>query len=195
MKTFQTKIMDFVPGILIFVICMNKCSANNVFECLESENKFECKISANITKENTSFTIKTNLAKKSVTWFYFVDPSFVPVLPSDVCDTFPKLQSFNGASVSLEEILPYAFKNCSELKYLNLENNPIQKLPETTFVGLSKLTHLYISDVGLVEISERLFHDLGVLKVLSLTSSKIESLPAKVFEGLVNLKTLVIYSN
>lgn len=181
--------------IFISFTCIKTVPNNNVFKCLEDEWQPECKITAKVTKANPRFVINTTLSKDAVKWFWFLDPSFVPILTSDICETFPNLLSFNAKFVSIEEIHADAFEKCSDLQYLDLFSNPIKKLPERTFAGLSKLNQLYLTGAVLPETSEGLFRDMAPLKMLWLMSNKIVSLPAKVFEGLVNLEKIFLYSN
>lgn len=201
MKRFQTKVLEFVSLILIFVIFINRSSASKVFECAEQSSKWsltyakECALSTTVTKGNPHFTIETTFNKDSITTFKFVDPSFVPVLTNDVCETFPNLLWFYANSVSIEEIHADAFKKCSKLDELHLENNPIKKLPEHTFAGLSELKELRLSNAILPEISEELFWDLKSLEMLDLSWSKIELIPAKAFEEMGELQILRLHSN
>lgn len=135
------------------------------------------------------------MAPNNIKEFEFLQPSFVPVLTSYVCDTLRNLRFLKAKNVSIEEIHYDTFKNCSELAEIDLRWNPIKKLPEETFFGLRHLFSLYLSHTVLPEISGNLFRDLKSMEYLELHSSSIVSLPPKVFEGMGELGYVSISSN
>ncbi|XP_061574874.1 tsukushi isoform X2 [Cololabis saira] len=79
-----------------------------------------------------------------------------------------------------------------QLRYLNLDGNPITQLKEGTFAQLKDLAYLSISGLGeLQEIEPKSFAGLQNLQVLDLSNNpKLKSLSPAVFTGLDSLQEL-----
>lgn len=83
----------------------------------------------------------------------------------------------------------------SSLYYLDLTNNPLSRLRNGTFNGLTQLESLHLQNCELVELQPGLFDDLTNLKLLNLDSNKLEALHAGIFSKLSSLKNLFVHKN
>lgn len=118
----------------------------------------------------------------------------VPVLSPHICETFPRLESWVSKNVSLEEIPSNTFNRCSNLKYLDLQHNPITKLHQNSFKGLVKLEKFWMSD-GNVQVFDVNLSDLQELYKLSLVDMNIESFVPQSVKGLKKLGELDLRRN
>ncbi|XP_075054690.1 tsukushi [Mixophyes fleayi] len=76
------------------------------------------------------------------------------------------------------------------LRYLNLDKNPISKIEEHNFLGLTGLTHLSLTNMeDLREIAPRSFKELSSLQVLDFSNNpNLKMLSKDVFFGLNSLQ-------
>ncbi|XP_059195236.1 toll-like receptor 21 [Centropristis striata] len=78
---------------------------------------------------------------------------------------------------------------------LNITNNPVEHIPNNSFVGLPNLQHLRIDQNQLRIIDGFAFRNLHQLKTLDLSFNKISKLHPLVFKGLQNLTFLSLANN
>lgn len=85
----------------------------------------------------------------------------------------------------------------NELTHLNLNGNPITRLSNATFEGLSKLKDLRIESAGPLTdgVSSGAFDDLISLESLQLARSGIDELPQEIFKNLTKLKSIRLQGN
>ncbi|XP_022620352.1 platelet-activating factor acetylhydrolase IB subunit gamma isoform X1 [Seriola dumerili] len=90
--------------------------------------------------------------------------------------------------------------NCSfvrlpKLKYLRIDNNPVNTIDQSAFQNLHQLQSLNLSVNNISELNPYLFKDLHNLTSLSLSDNKLKTLPEGIFSATLNLNTLNMRQN
>lgn len=94
------------------------------------------------------------------------------------------------------ETLEEVFNNNRELEKLDLTNNLIKKVRDDTFVELTKLKELLLSNNYLIQFSPNLMENCVNLEVLRLDSNDLFDLDTqKIFEYAPRLKKLALNNN
>lgn len=126
----------------------------------------------------------------------FKDQKFLE-LPGDL---------FRGVDVEIFEVdnvgltnIPTNFFNNSlnptNMEELHIHGNSLTKLNRSDFVGLDKLTRLWLFNNEIEEIEEHTFDNFTSLELLELSDNKLKTLPAHIFKRLLNLHKIVLSEN
>ncbi len=91
----------------------------------------------------------------------------------------------------MTEIPPEAFQNFPFLDYLDLDENPFQRIPPNAFRGLSRLTHLSLIWCNIEEVPSQWLFDLPALNDLRLDNNNINRLPP----GILTISIFFAISN
>jgi len=94
----------------------------------------------------------------------------------------------------IETVEPQSFKNCSDVKDLNLSGNKLSVVPE----AIRPLTALLTLDLGenkITEIANASYESLPRLYGLRLTDNKINIVPKDAFKGITDLKIVNLAKN
>lgn len=83
----------------------------------------------------------------------------------------------------------------TQLKGLDLSDNPLVSLPEDLFQGMIWLQRLYLGGNRLSSLPENLFQGMASLEVLDLSSNGLHLIPANAFQGLTCLQRLNLEHN
>ncbi|ELT92496.1 hypothetical protein CAPTEDRAFT_134756, partial [Capitella teleta] len=83
----------------------------------------------------------------------------------------------------------------SNARLLNLENNIISNLTNTSFVALHNLVELNLAHNSIQELREGYFVDLGNLLTLNISFNDIEVIGTASFAGLIRLRELDLTNN
>ena len=106
------------------------------------------------------------------------------------CERFKKADEFQASGDKLESIDKDAFKNCEDIKRIDIWFSNVREFPENLFAANPKLTHLSLLANKLTTLPENIFATQTALVLLSLNSNPFTSLPANVFDPLVSLNEL-----
>ena len=87
------------------------------------------------------------------------------------------------------------FSGLTSLRVLQLQENLLERLPESVFAGLSNLEFLDLTYTGLRALPPRLFAGLSSLRELILSENRLESLPAGIFSDVSGLTVLDLGDN
>ncbi|KAM4735225.1 toll-like receptor 21 [Anableps anableps] len=88
-----------------------------------------------------------------------------------------------------------SFVHLPNLQYLSLENNHLKTIDPLAFQTLHQLKYLNLSFNNLSELSPLLFEDLHSLTSLLLTNNILKVLPEDIFSNVTNLETLNLRNN
>ncbi|KIH47705.1 leucine Rich repeat-containing domain protein, partial [Ancylostoma duodenale] len=84
----------------------------------------------------------------------------------------------------------HTFALCTELRVLDLSQNPIESLPYKPFFRNSKLKWIKLSGTKIARLGPEHFAGLGALKSLTLSYNPLDSIDPFAFLPLKSLKTL-----
>ena len=87
------------------------------------------------------------------------------------------------------------FAGLTSLRVLQLQENLLERLPESVFAGLSSLESLDLTYTELRALPARLFAGLSSLRELRLPENELEGLPAGIFSDLSGLEVLDLADN
>lgn len=146
-----------------------------------------------VTKERPEFTI--NFSSSHPIEAIQIEDSFIPLLTSQICDTFPDIVTLNLNNVGIEVIEKDALKKCTSLKGFQSWNNPLQTLDTHTFNHTVELRHLSITNSSIKELPEHVFDHLRQLRHLSLVNNHLSFDNPLVYKNLNKLEVLELYSN
>jgi len=140
--------------------------------------------------------------------------SYSIIVPAVICNKFYNNIWIHLRSIGIKVVDYYAFRNCKNLQYVDLNSNEItdingmsftnnlqlttlilsynqlSSLPESVFSKLQKLTTLRLNNNKLSNLPQNIFVATKALKQLNLDSNQIAALPSKIFASLTNLQTL-----
>lgn len=85
---------------------------------------------------------------------------------------------------------PVCFKNLKKLRTLDMSKIKIDKIPNNTFIGLSALSTIFITDCNVHSIQDGSFKDLTNLKTMILDNNPLSEIRQETFIGLNSLTTL-----
>lgn len=146
-----------------------------------------------VTAKNYKFKPKAqnNTVIKNVV----VERSTIPVLGTDICETFINLEYLSFGPVDLEDIRADALTRCKNLKTLSVTSNKITDLNKATFKGLEKLETLYLAGNNLLQLDDDLFEDLKALTSLHLYFNRLSEFSTALIRHNVHLTSLFLFSN
>ena len=115
-------------------------------------------------------------------------------LPPTVAD-YSNLKWLRMSHNYVEKIRPKTFQHLKSLLVLNLTFNKIKELDDDSFVGLDRLENLFLNKNKIASISSRTFSEMTKLTKIDLANNKLETLPEHLFDGLSSLLFLDLDSN
>lgn len=132
------------------------------------------------------------------------DVKFLKNYPNDLlntftsifCRKFPNLEAIvAGRSLKLEFVDVDSFRNCRNLKHLQLFGHNFDSLPEHLLIANTKIETLFVSQNSrLRSLPDYFLSRQSDLKYLTLHSNQLESLPDNFFSKLYNLRMVLFIS-
>lgn len=119
----------------------------------------------------------------------------VKFLPKNLSVVLPELVDVRISKTAVTAIGESHFKGLSKVKFLNLERNQIEYVPNNAFTDLASLERLYLTKNRIQYIGKLAFSALSSLKKLKLGENQIRFLHPEIFKSLVNLEELKLYAN
>lgn len=107
----------------------------------------------------------------------------------------PRLESVIMRNTSVGKIADGTFHSLDKLKCLDLSNNDLCSLTNSTFSGLSSLETLILAHNHIESLPEGLFESLPNLLLLDLGHNRLSNLQSRVFSGLHKLEELHLQFN
>jgi Leucine-rich repeat (LRR) protein len=156
------------------------------FFCSDEDNSDNtCTLSGLfMTTKNPDFTIVSE-SSETITNFTIVSYK-VEVVTTDICNAFPVLKYINLDRISIQYITPDAFKNCTNLRTLNLNENNITDLDANLLSENSKLVELDLSHNPIRQFNMEIFRNLKQLEILRLDNTHLLNL---------DIRQLVFYTS
>jgi Leucine-rich repeat (LRR) protein len=105
------------------------------------------------------------------------------------------MQQLNLTNNLISSLSNSSFKMMKSLRVLNLESNRIKNLEPEAFSGLSELETLSLRKNMIEEIPENVFQELFKLKILNLANNQIKHLYGNLFENNIQLEIILINKN
>lgn len=136
----------------------------------------------------------TNARDENFTAMIFQN-SYVPILPVEVFEQFPNLESLDFSNTGMTMIRGRSFANASELVELNLSNNRLKEITGQTFVGATKLKSLHLANNRIVTVWTNAFRDTVNLEYIDLCHNLIQVIHKETFSMLGNLRNVYLYRN
>lgn len=98
-----------------------------------------------INSRDFSITSDRNVTV-NVTAINAIDNKNLKYLPINLGEKFPKLLKLAAAWCSIKEISKHNFEGLSELRYLNLYSNQIEKIDKDTFAFIPKVEEINLCE-------------------------------------------------
>ncbi|XP_056237734.1 toll-like receptor 21 [Seriola aureovittata] len=95
----------------------------------------------------------------------------------------------------VKHICNYSFVHLPKLKYLRIDDNPVNTIDQSAFQNLHQLQSLNLSVNNISELNPYLFKELHNLTFLLLSDNKLKQLPEGIFSATLNLNTLNMRQN
>lgn len=115
--------------------------------------------------------------------------------PSKICEKFFNLIEIFSPAVGISKISENSFRNCKNLKILNLNENAIHEIDEKSFANNRKISQILIAKSRLTTLPENLFENLQNLKLLDLSGNFFEFLPSNLFRSLRGIEIIDLHSS
>lgn len=177
---------------ILFSVILSVTATPRQIECILNENGLCQFIDVQLTRDDYNFEPISE--RVNFTGVQFINSS-IPILGSDVCDTFPFIQEFRIGNSQLETILPEALENCGEIWLFQAHQNQIKELHWATFRHNTKLEMIYMPSNLLKTIDFRTFRGLKQLNRLDVQSNYLEKFDPEWLKESKNLSSITIYSN
>lgn len=172
-------------GVLIAQICGSSVAKEVDCESVSKQNWYSygtLNVCNMLSKRNRISIDEPNVTigihDKSITGLLFSDNKNVFFLPVQVAKKFPSLIGYEAEACSIKEIFKENFKGLSELKYLGLQKNQIEKILSGTLDDLTSLEKLSLCEKILILVL--LFN---VLIESSFKTVTISNLPTRNFSN------------
>lgn len=188
----------FKLQLAIFCYFISKIVALNCDYFNSQSSGYSCRLSINNAEGSDDFF---NVTGKHIT--AKTDKEVISIsrgsgqsknIPSIICTQFTSLEHFHFPNGALEFIKTETFKQCKNLKVLNLNDNRIRELPVRVFEKNVNLNELRISNNQLKSLPDGAFKNLRQLKVLSLSNNSIFDFYSMIFRNQTNLMELNLAS-
>ena len=161
-----------------------KCIVEIDFECrFESQFDYFCH-AENVFIETRNVKVvriigehRLNLSNKDVTALKIVNQT-LEVIPYNLGNLLPNLQSVFIESSRLSEIRKENFEGLRNIKQLTIKGNNLKEIVDATFEGFTQLQVLDLSFNCIATLAERIFENLTTLKTLNLSHNQLTSLNA-----------------
>ncbi len=179
-------------SILFFTFCnvvelkLLKCNLNNENWCIFKN----ADISEN---ELVSFDVIDG-DKNSILSSYF-STSSVFYIPGEIFQAFPKLEMLALEEQNLMDLKAGAFKNASNLNYLDLIGHKINKITDDVFEGATNLVTLDLCCGMLSDLGKNSLKSLPNLQTLTLSGNQLKIIHKDAFKGLFSLKKIGLENN
>ena len=108
---------------------------------------------------------------------------------------FSKLVDFHVTYSNLNYIQRNDFRHMKNLKIITLNNNNIERIPEDSFIDVTKLEFLSISFNQIKSLPSNIFHTLSALKGIYLNNNHLEEISHLVFKFNVNVDEVWLQEN
>ncbi|CAG9836536.1 unnamed protein product [Diabrotica balteata] len=96
---------------------------------------------------------------------------------------------------SLTEVNSYIFRNCINLKYINMSQCLIEYVASDSFKSLQKLESINLSNNKIIAIESDTFHNLQNLIVLDISENNLESIKENAISNLDSLEEILVSRN
>ncbi|XP_032679983.1 connectin-like [Odontomachus brunneus] len=116
-------------------------------------------------------------------------------VPAHVLHQMKNLRVFELLYVQMSELPEYSFVNITGLSELRVTDGKIVKLHDYSFVNMRNLTILDLGRNNISEITRETFVELPVLRTLYLDRNLISTVRDKAFKQLTSLQKLVLSRN
>lgn len=116
-------------------------------------------------------------------------------IPKSAFLKFPSLLCLMTTTPGLSQLDPDTFLSASNLQFLYLPGNRIQRLLEKSFAGASNLNEINLTDNEIEVVHENAFESLEHLESLSLSRNQIAFFAQETFAPLTDLMNLDISGN
>lgn len=189
----KLKLTNLLILLMILKVKLFNCDISQV-SCVMNRSNTKCSI-FNLTVTSKNYTFVPVAPDSRVVINFEMVKSIVSVLTSNICTTFTKLYSFTAINQHIEIVEDYAFNNCTEIIYINLERNSIHQLGTGCFSNTKKLQRLRILGGSLPHIDIDLFSNLGELKQLLFGDIGLKEVSMEAVKNLKKLESLYLYSN
>ncbi|XP_063697914.1 protein artichoke-like [Culicoides brevitarsis] len=121
--------------------------------------------------------------------------SVIHVVTNKICNVFGRLENLYLIELGITDVTPDAFRNCSNLKELNLFKNHIKQLHPYIFKNLANLETLILSDNQIEALDAGIFDSLDNLQNLIITQNNLTEFPMALIKFNCHLKSLSLSSN
>lgn len=181
---------------ILLIVCKIKISTcdSRIVPCSMPYDNRNCTI-IGLTLNLKNHTFKPFALNPNIVIGFEIKKSTVPVITSEICTSFPQLQSFVAVQQGIQVIDDYAFNNCTEVLLINMPFNNIHTLGKGLFDNTRKLQEINVHGGSISQIDVNLFDNLGELNELVISGNKLKELPIAALKNLKKLKILYIYSN
>lgn len=121
--------------------------------------------------------------------------SNVPVLSSDLCETFPEIRQYEIAEVNLHTIQADAFVKCLDLESLDIHGNPIKQFPPNMLTNQAELVYIYFHRLKVQKLDDNLFGNLKKLELLEIPYGALTEFSPNIVRPLTSLTHLDLSVN
>uniref|UniRef100_A0A669B182 Insulin like growth factor binding protein acid labile subunit n=1 Tax=Oreochromis niloticus TaxID=8128 RepID=A0A669B182_ORENI len=129
------------------------------------------------------------------TYSLWLDGNRFTSLPAAAFRDLTNLDFLNLQNGQLTTVDPQAFKGLGSLAHIHLERNRLRVLPGTVFQNTPNLASLSLHNNQLSRIEERLFAGLSQIWLLNLGWNSLTVLPETAFHDLQGLRELILAGN
>lgn len=182
--------------VLLFIATSGILQAQSLkIKCLENYENRTCTVeNLEVSGKYESIESVSNNGIEDIDDFHVFNQQ-VEYLPTNIGETFPRLNSLRIQRSGLKNIDRNSFSKMNDLETLSLWNNDLESLDHDTFDDLPLLIHLDLNDNNIEKLDRRTFNKLLALITLNLDSNEIKSLDVMIFKNNKNLEHLSIQKN
>lgn len=116
--------------------------------------------------------------------------SSTQIFPRIICKTFVNLKEIDFESVGLKELTGYSFADCTKLTNLNMKNNLIFSIQDTTFSHTSSLLQIDLSNNRIPRLTRGTFNQTASLQDLNLSKNLGLQAEPFAFFDIANLQSI-----
>jgi Leucine-rich repeat (LRR) protein len=190
-KHFSSTIFESFPKLRKITLLHNVCVDKNFNNFIESDIEYfkkcfgeilECDVvtinqihaceirNVTIDFDTDINVIEGQISGKLIT-FVYAKNSVIKIIPEIIFREFKELEKLELRNVGLKEIRK--LDNCSALKFMNLNDNLIETLPDKAFENCNNLLEIYLDGNIIKEFHENALANLKLLKILSIKNFKV----------------------
>lgn len=119
----------------------------------------------------------------------------IPIITSDICRSFPNLETFIMSDQNVTEIHENAFQHCTKVRSFIIAGNNIKELPTNLFQYSTKATNIDFFHNRISELNPSIFYNLINLNTIQLASNNLTSFPIELIKNNKNLRELHLDGN